>query len=135
MCKNSTIDLTSSWALCLSGLFWECSDLITAPYLPATTLTMWCYRSMFFGCTSLISIPELPATTLPSFCYYTMFMGCANIKLSTEQTLEYQTPYRIPSSWTGTDGGSLDRMFYDTWWEWTWTPTINQTYYTSNTVI
>ena len=61
------------------NLFRNCSSLITAPELPATTLTNYCYSYMFCGCTSLINAPELPATTLASYCYEFMFSGCTNI--------------------------------------------------------
>jgi len=34
---------------------------------------------MFENCTSLISAPELPATTLESGCYNQMFRSCTNL--------------------------------------------------------
>ena len=34
---------------------------------------------MFKGCTNLTSAPALPATTLADRCYYTMFYGCTNL--------------------------------------------------------
>lgn len=117
-------------------LFEWCTSLTTAPELPATTLSSYCYSSMFYWCTSLTTLPELPATTLGSNCYHSMFFWCTRIKLSTTQTWEYQIPYRIPTTWTWTVGtSSLSTMFTNTWWTFTWTPTINTTYYTSNTVI
>jgi hypothetical protein len=65
-----------------------------------------------------------------------MFQSCSKIKLSTTNTWEYQTAYRIPTSWTGTTGtNSLANMFYRTWWTRTGTPSANTTYYTSNTVV
>ena len=48
---------------CGCCLFKDCSGLIEAPKLPATSLTESCYRSMFENCTNLITAPELPATT------------------------------------------------------------------------
>ena len=41
-----------------------------------------CYEEMFYGCTNLISAPELPATTLAEFCYYSMFKGCTKLKVN-----------------------------------------------------
>jgi len=121
---------------CYFYMFDGCTSLTTAPALPATTLTDNCYSSMFYGCTSLTTAPALPATTLAYHCYYYMFYGCTLIKLSLTQTGEYQTPYRIPSSGTGTTGtDSLNYMFGNTGGTFTGTPTINATYYTSNTVI
>lgn len=101
------------------------------------TMAEDCYRSMFRGCTSLTSAPELPATTLTAYCYKSMFYGCKNIKLSTTQTDEYQTAYRIPTSGTVTTVPSfaLDSMFTNTGGTFTGTPSINTTYYTSNTVV
>ena len=160
LCKNSTTTLVSDY--CFFRLFYQCASLTTAPKLPATTLTSQCYSSMFRQCTSLETAPELPATTLATYCYVymyewdtaltyinnlpattlsnscysNMYKWCSNIKLSTTQTWAYQTPYRIPTTWTWTEWtSSLLNMFINTWWTFTWTPTINTTYYTSNTVV
>lgn len=121
---------------CYADMFVDCISLTSAPTLPATTLANYCYDSMFYNCTSITSMPALPATTLTNYCYYRMFSGCTNIKLSTSRTGAYQTAYRIPKSGTGTTGtNSLQDMFYDTGGSFKGTPTINTTYYTSNTVI
>ena len=121
---------------CYQYMFLSCTNLTTAPSLPATTLQTDCYYNMFNGCTNLETLPKLPATTLQDFCYMNMFYWCTKIKLSTTQTWEYQTPYRIPTTWTWTIASySLNDMFTSTWWTFTWTPTINTTYYTSNQVI
>lgn len=132
--KNWTTTLPNSY--CFTQLFSNCTWLKTAPRLPATTLTTYCYLNMFYNCTYLENIPELPATTLPNYCYQQMFNLCSKIKLSASQTWEYQTPYRIPTKWTWTVGSnSLYNMFSWTGWTFTWTPTINTTYYTSNTLV
>ena len=60
-------------------LFSNCTSLITAPSLPATTLAYNCYERMFYGCTSLETAPSLPATTLASSCYSCMFLGCTSL--------------------------------------------------------
>ena len=62
------------------SMFRECTELVSAPELPATTLADSCYRQMFYGCTKLTNIPELPATTLANNCYNSMFNGCTEIK-------------------------------------------------------
>lgn len=157
--KNSTTTIISN--NCFSNLFISCTALKTPPKLPATTLTQYCYSwmfssswltktpklpattlanlcyaSMFNGCTDLTELPELPATTLASFCYTSMFKSCSKIKLSTTQTWDYQTEYRIPIIWTWIDASdSMSNMFTSSWWTFTWTPSINTTYYTSNTVV
>ena len=61
------------------NLFSECTSLIQAPELPATTLASNCYVGMFAGCTSLTEAPELPATTLAQNCYAGMFAGCTSL--------------------------------------------------------
>ena len=121
---------------CYGGMFSSCTSLTTAPALPATTLAEYCYQNMFYGCTSLTTAPALPATTLTNYCYFNMFNGCTNIKLSTTQTGEYQTAYRIPKSGTGTTAiNALNNMFGNTGGTFKGTPSINTTYYTSNTVV
>ena len=121
---------------CYNQMFDGCTSLTTAPSLQATTLASRCYQSMFFGCGSLTTIPALPAATLSDSCYYYMFYNCTKIKLSTTQTGEYQTAYRIPKSSTGTNAASaLTNMFGGTGGTFTGEPSINTTYYTSNTVV
>lgn len=153
---------TSLADYCYYTMFHECTSLVQAPKLPATALTESCYRSMFCGCTSLLTPPELPATSLAEFCYYEMFRRCTNlitlprlcattlyrkcysrmfwdctsIKISATATNEYQNSYRIPISGTGmTAESALENMFYNTGGTLADTPTINTTYYTSNTVV
>ena len=121
---------------CYNEMFFGCTSLTTAPELPATTLTNYCYANMFNGCTSLTTASALPATTLAKFCYNEMFFGCKKIKLSTTQTGEYQTVYRIPKSGTGkTATNALQNMFTGTGGTFKGTPSINTTYYTSNAVV
>lgn len=69
---------------CFSYLFSGCVSLITAPELPATTLTDECYKYMFFGCTNLTKAPELPATTLAIACYEDMFYECTSLTTAPE---------------------------------------------------
>lgn len=120
---------------CYSQMFRNCW-ITKAPSLPATTLQHMCYNEMFKWCSSLEELPALPTTTLATYCYYGMFQNCSKIKISSTQTWEYQTEYRIPTTWTWTAANqSLSYMFSGTWWTYTSTPTINTTYYTSNTVV
>lgn len=156
------LSATTLASSCYSYMFYGCTSLQTPPALPATTLNSSCYASMFQGCTALTTVPALPATALESQCYYGMFMGCTNletinelpatvyktncyremyrgcskIKLSTTQTGEYQTEYRLPSSGTGTAlSGAFLNMFTGTGGTFATTPEVNTTYYTPNTVI
>lgn len=64
---------------CYRGLFGDCTSLITAPMLPATTLSGWCYCNMFQDCTNLTTAPVLPATTLAEGCYSNMFFRCTKL--------------------------------------------------------
>ena len=130
------LKFTTLTSYCYYWMFLSCSSLTTAPHIPAITLATYCCYAMFESCTNLEALPELSATTLDTYCYAGMFNGCSKIKLSTTQTWEYQTPYRIPSEWSWTSAqGALNDMFYSTWWTKTWTPAINTTYYTSNTLV
>ena len=119
---------------CYSKMFQGCTSLTQAPALPATTLAANCYSNMFQGCTSFTKAPTLPATTLVGACYYGMFSGCINLKLSSVQTGEYTQEYRIPMTGTGTTAtNALTDMFTGTGGTFTGTPSINTTYYLSNT--
>ena len=69
---------------CYEGMFQGCTSLTTAPALPATTLAGACYRSMFYGCANLTTAPELPATTLANYCYFEMFYGCTALTTAPE---------------------------------------------------
>ena len=63
------------------SMFNQCTSLIKAPsILPAITIGPWAYSYMFNGCTSLVNAPELPAETLENNCYSNMFNGCTSLK-------------------------------------------------------
>ena len=70
------------------NLFEGCTQLTTAPELPATTLAASCYMDMFNGCTALKKAPELPATTLANYCYFEMFYGCSALTTAPELPAE-----------------------------------------------
>lgn len=65
---------------CYNGMFQGCTSLTIAPELPATTLSYRCYTSMFANCTSIVNAPKLPATILEDYCYARMFFKCTNLK-------------------------------------------------------
>lgn len=67
---------------CYNDMFGGCTNLRTTPALPATTLADYCYTNLFRGCTSLTTAPELPATTLAYSCYLSMFRGCTGITVA-----------------------------------------------------
>ena len=116
---------------CYQQMFLFCTGLAKAPELPATTLVEYCYYGMFSGCTGLAKAPELPATTLAVYCYGAMFNGCTSLKVSTTQSSEYHTAWRIPSS--GTISSTAESwnayMLSDTGGTFKSGPSINTTYY------
>ena len=79
MYNNNPDDLILSYNYTFYGMFKDCTSLVTAPELPATTLTSNCYNHMFYGCTSLTTAPELTTTTLTSYCYAYMFQNCTSL--------------------------------------------------------
>ena len=46
---------------------------------PDSIIAAHCYPSIFRDCTALVQAPELPATTLTGSCYASMFWNCINI--------------------------------------------------------
>ena len=76
--KALSIEILGSGNECAS-MFQDCKSLLTAPTLPATTLTQSSYQSMFQGCTSLISAPKISATKLAKNCCKSMFQGCTSL--------------------------------------------------------
>ena len=70
---------TTLAANCYEYMFYKCTSLTEAPELPATTLAPYCYNGMFSKCTSLVNAPALPATTLADYCYRTMFWWCTSL--------------------------------------------------------
>ena len=77
----TTVSTAEAQFVCL---FRDCTVLISAPELPATTLAKDCYYWMFLGCTSLTDAPVLPATTLSYGCYSSMFEGCTSLTQAPE---------------------------------------------------
>ena len=67
---------------CYSYMFSGCTNLTSAPELPATYLYMNCYRSMFEGCSSLTSAPDILATRLDGGCCASMFKGCTSLTVA-----------------------------------------------------
>ena len=61
---------------CYIKMFMDCTALIQAPELPATTLGIMSYESMFWGCTALVQAPDLAATNLAYLCCGSMFQEC-----------------------------------------------------------
>lgn len=124
-------------------MFQNCTALTNPPCITGwhNASASYNFAYAFTGCTGLTSLASFTipvgSTTanLSPYGFYYMFNGCTGLKLSTTQTGDYQTEYRIPTSGTGTAGtGSLNYMFNGTGGTFKGTPTVNTTYYTSNTI-
>ena len=73
---------------CFARLFSGCTNMSSAPTLPAMELADWCYGYLFENCSSLLAAPELPATVMAKACYADMFLSCTSIT----------TPPELPST-------------------------------------
>ena len=95
-CTNLTsapeLPATTLSSACYGGLFYGCTSLRKAPNLPATTLTNGCYYYMFQDCTSLTRAPALPVTTLADYCYEYMFRRCTSLTVAPELPATTMTP-------------------------------------------
>lgn len=146
---------------CYNGIYMN-SAITELCELPAETLAVGCYANICSGCTSLTTIRPVGARSLASTCFMNAFSGCTSlatllaittqefainscnsmykgcplIKVSETQTGEYQTPYRLPANGTATaKSGAFSNMLYLTGGTFNASPTVNTTYYTSNTVV
>ncbi len=126
-CTNLTtapeLPATTLASSCYYAMFQGCTNLTKAPELPATMLANNCYVYMFQGCTNLTTAPTLLATTLAIYCYYYMFKDCTSLKVNTASGKKIFTcPSTIPSS-------AVTDMFVNTGGSFTGTPTAGVTYY------
>lgn len=86
---------------CYNGIFSYCTSLTTAPALPAESLAQGCYMAMFAGCTNLVTAPALHATTLVDYCYYTMFYNCTNLETAPYLPATQLAPYCYMQMFSG----------------------------------
>ena len=120
-------------------MFLNCSSLEAPPALPATTIGVVAYERMFYGCTSLNKLPALPATVLPPLGgghgCY-YWMFLGCSKIKLSTTQVDEYQTPYRIPTTGTGEGYLGQdMFRGTGGTFTGTPDINTTYYTANEVI
>lgn len=66
----------SETAIQMSRLF-ASANIISAPDLPATTLSRSCYEGIFDGCQYLVQGTYLPATRAAENCYKNMYKSCS----------------------------------------------------------
>lgn len=76
---DASCERTDVPAYAYRRLFYECSNLMSAPKVPAGTLAEGCYKEMFAKCTNLVDAPALPSKELKKDCYSHMFDGCSNL--------------------------------------------------------
>lgn len=86
---------TSLSAYCYSEMFYYCENLTEAPQLSATGLAVSCYKGMFKGCAKLEKAPQLPATSLAPYCYRSMFYGCNSLTAVEADFTDYSAEYCI----------------------------------------
>lgn len=63
-----------------------------------TDAPAYCYNYMFEGCSQLTTAPELPATTLASGCYADMFLRCSSLA-SIDASFSAWNPTSATSGW------------------------------------
>ena len=84
-------------------MFNGCTNLVTAPELPATKLANYCYNYMFNGCSSLNYIKAM-FTTTPSTAYTNNWVnGVASTGTfvkNASATWDVTGVNGIPSGWT-----------------------------------
>ena len=140
-CTNLTtapaLPATTLASSCYAGMFNGCTSLTTAPALPATTLASNCYYSMFYGCRSLTTAPSLPATTLESSCYNAMFRDCTSLQVYSSSGTGHTKAWRIPTSGSASSYTSQSRMFYNCpgSYKTITSVSLNTTFYTQNTPV
>lgn len=100
--ENLILPVASLTTACYRDMFYNCSNLQTAPKLPATTLATYCYCEMFHSCSSLSTPPDLPALTLIGYCYNGMFRnsGITRVPIVSATSL-------------GTGSAQMRYMFYN----------------------
>ena len=71
---------TTLTQMCYGGMFYNCNILRKGPSsLPANVLKPYCYEEMFWGCKKLEQMPTIAATTLASNCFFSAFEGCTSL--------------------------------------------------------
>ena len=97
---------------CYNGMFLNCKQLVTAPYLLAKKLVQFCYNYMFLGCTNLSHIKMLATNLSPDQCSYGWVDGVSSTgtfvksKDATWDTTPGALGYNgVPAGWTVVNDG------------------------------
>lgn len=79
--SNLILPATSLGKYAYAYMFSYCTNLITAPTLPATNLDYACYCGMFYSAENLKNTQSiLPSLDLKQYCYKDMFMQCYELE-------------------------------------------------------
>lgn len=114
--SESFLSLPALGQYCYSGMFSDCTSLVSAPALPATTLADSCYYQMFYNCSSLTEAPALPATTLVRYCYFNMFCDCTKLQyVKALFTTEPSNTYTASWLWGVASAGTFVKSKDATW--------------------
>jgi hypothetical protein len=86
-------------------MFESCSNLTTAPALPATTLVEYCYYGTFYGCTKLNSVTMLATDISATNCltYWMSGVPAGGTFTKHKDTSLPTGESGIPSGWTVQD--------------------------------
>ena len=85
-------------------MFYNCSSLISATELPATTLANYCYQNMFYNCTNLNYIKCLATNISATNCIYNWVNGVTSTGTFIKNPNMTSWPTSsIPSGWTVQD--------------------------------
>lgn len=72
---------SNDYRVAFGALFYQDTHILTAPLLPATTLTIYCYVNMFRGCSNLVTaVRVLPAMIIPTRGCQAMYYDCTNLR-------------------------------------------------------
>ena len=85
------------------AMFLDCTNLVTAPTLPAITLANSCYNTMFKGCTKLNYIKAMFVTKPGTDYTYNWVRGVASSGIfvkNSEATWNFTGNDGIPTGWT-----------------------------------
>ena len=103
-----------------TSLFAGDTNLIHAEdlILPPDTYSN-CFRVMFYGCSNLETAPVLPASILTTNCYYQMFYNCSKIKVINMEALDVSASSCL-YQWLGNNDARATLELYRnpeaTWW-------------------
>lgn len=96
--ENLVLPSSSLTDYCYRAMFSKCTDLVTAPKLPAATLSKGCYWYMFEEC-AITTAPDLEAETLVAECYGYMFINCRSLNYIKAMALSGFTTSNCKTNW------------------------------------